>query len=150
MEQHKINEADLISHWDAYFQLSNYSTEKKVNAIPSGTREAIGKFYSDLRRQGIYPSGTRDGRIQYQQSQTPTEKYQTVERLNNTDCKYGQCKTCHVMIYPEKTNCEIRTREWITGINNILSVTHRPIGEGKKLAEEFIDCMQHDFMGGIK
>lgn len=150
MEKLGINDGDLLTHWEASQQLSHHSSDKKLNAIPQDKREAIGNFYSALRRQGIYPTGTKNWEMRYSQSPTPTEKYKEIQRISKNNCAWDDCKSCRVMTYPESENCETRTREWIAGIENILAVTVRPPGEGKQLAEELIIHMRDNFMGGIK
>lgn len=55
------------------------------------------------------------------------------------ECHRHECRGCrHV------GNCKIRGREWIKNINLILSK-----GLGKKGADEVINYMERDFMGGI-
>ncbi len=64
------------------------------------------------------------------------------ESLYEGDCTRQKCNGCeHIK------NCKVRGREWIKGINTILS-KKRALGEGKQMAEDIIKFMTKDFMGG--
>ena len=62
--------------------------------------------------------------------------------MNEIDCpKY--CPTCEEL---HKTRtCSIRMKEWLKGINTILSKP-RAKGEGTRMAGELINQMKHNFM----
>ncbi len=56
-----------------------------------------------------------------------------------------KCKGCARLDY-----CKTRAEEWIRNIDVILNGYPRPKGEGQAMAEEIINYMQKDFLGGIK
>jgi hypothetical protein len=49
---------------------------------------------------------------------------------------------------PKYDSCIIRVHEWVKGIETIMS-KKRDKGAGEEMAEEFINYMQREFMGGI-
>ena len=80
------------------------------------------------------------------QSERDRDEYAGIARgvfggpLFSGECKQDQCRGCvHV------GNCQSRGREWMKGITAILKGNL-----GRKGANELIDFMRHDFMGGIK
>lgn len=56
------------------------------------------------------------------------------------ECKKEACQPCQY-----KNNCKIRGKEWIKGIRSILQNKRGLTG-----AEELINYMQNEFMGGLK
>ena len=56
------------------------------------------------------------------------------------ECTREACKNCQHF-----KSCKVRGKEWIKGINTILSSKHG----GKKQAQELINYMKYQFMGGI-
>ncbi len=150
LEENNLTHKELIAHWNAYQHLSHTSSLVKLKPIKDEIRNRIAKFYKGLRQRGYYPLKPEGEVMIFGKRDTGYIPYsQEVERLPKKDCKFGDCKNCRVMIYPEKTNCEVRTLEWMKGISNVLSVPHRPKGEGQKMAQDLIDYMTHDFMGGV-
>jgi hypothetical protein len=151
MLKNNLSHRELIDHWEAFQHLSNTTSQVKLKLIDRETKERIGKLYKELRRLGIYPVKPSGEKMTFVERETKEIPYSPeVERIPKKDCAFGDCKNCRVIIYPEKSNCEIRTREWMKGINNILSVSKRAPGEGVKMSFELIDYMQNDFMGGVK
>ncbi len=59
-----------------------------------------------------------------------------------------KCKQCPRMSNPKNHSCQIRVKEWVKGIETILS-KRRERGEGERMAEEVINYMTKEFMGGI-
>jgi hypothetical protein len=150
MEKHKVSDSDLLNHWEAWRQITLFSSEKKLNAIPADKRKSIADFYSDMRKNGFYPDRARDSKIKFISCKVPVTPHEHfVERIPSEGCDFGKCGSCRVITHSDRSNCRTRTAEWLAGINNILSVSHRPQGEGAKLAEQQIDYMTNDFMGGV-
>lgn len=67
------------------------------------------------------------------------------ESIYRGECTRHVCDGCDYVLA-----CKTRGKEWIKGINIILENRSRPKGEGKKMAQELINYMTNEFMGGIK
>lgn len=54
-----------------------------------------------------------------------------------------KCRNCQRLHH-----CAIRVREWVKNIEILMSKKHEK-GDGERMAEEIINYMNNDFMGGI-
>ena len=150
MAKNKIEESDLLIHWEAWRHVTLYSSEKKLNALPESKRKAIADFYEDLRKAGFYPDRADEGKMKFFKTKAMvSRKPAKVEKIDSSNCKFGDCHKCRVVIYQDSSNCKLRTNEWQKGVDQIMNGWPRPKGEGKRMARELIRYMMNDFMGGV-
>jgi hypothetical protein len=150
LKKHGIEESDLLSHWEAWRNVTLYSSEKKLNSIPEARRKTIAEFYDDIRKAGFYPIGPDGESMKFTKTRSPVPgKPPKVEKIDSSNCKFGDCHKCRVVIYQDTCNCKTRTAEWQKAVNQIMAGWPRKKGEGTKMANDFIDYMKNDFMGGI-
>ena len=86
LAQYSLFEDDLSSHWQAQKHLSMTDSETKLDKIPKETRGKIAKFYSELRKIGIYTYKLNPtGEITYQRISDYKEEMAKLHKLRERE-----------------------------------------------------------------
>jgi hypothetical protein len=134
---------------DVFPKFQEFDAKDLNQAIDAEMMEE-GRFdFVKLRRRLI---NSRSVRLETESNFNRIQEGKDAERFFKEEAYEGECTRQKCQGCGHLKNCKVRGREWIKSINSIWNFRGpcRPPGEGKKMAEEAIHYMNHEFMGGIR